>query len=246
MNAPLVFAILLLHASADAEVPWLILPIQSEKPPPKDPTLLRLTKTIGEAVHALVDENVRIASREIRDEHCPQEDGQCPGHVAEMTGAKRAVSIVLSPDYKTLTLRIFKGTAGLEKEGAIPCAWDKGDVRCEVDKLKPIFEKGEPPPAFDPEAVKAAFEAFRPKLARCKADRKDVSVSFRVRPDGHVVDVRIQPDELQDDPPYACVARTVESLRLHPFTSDKPEPFRFDLVPTPKPKSKVDRKKKSG
>jgi hypothetical protein len=232
---------------AVSAVPWIVLPAYCEKPPPKDPTLLRISAAVGEALQSALKEDVRVASTELRDEHCPQEDGRCPPFVADALGAERAISLVLAPDYRKLVVRVFKGTTGMESEGSIKCAWNVGEVGCELDKLRKVVKRPAEAPPIDPEAVRKAFDALRPKLDRCTngaAAPKDASVSFRLRPDGHAIDVRIDPEELNDDPGYQCVARTVESLRTRAFSSDKPELFRFALAPSPPAKSKVDRKKK--
>jgi hypothetical protein len=244
-------------SAADAEetegrAAWLVFPAQAAKPPPRDPTMLRLSTAIGEAIQKIVKEDVRVTSRDVRDEHCPQEDGRCAAHVADQAGADRVVSLVLSPAYDKLEVRIYRRKMGVEKEGTIPCAWNEGDVACDTKKLAAILARDSLPPPVDAEAVKKAFDALAPKLARCHKGQivPGAAASFRVRQDGHVIDVRIQPDELHDDPAYQCVARTIESLRVKPFTGEKPEQFRFSLGPErTKPKdakSKVDRKKKSG
>jgi hypothetical protein len=231
--------------------PYIVLPIHSERPPPTDPTLLRTTKIIAEAIYAVVDAGVRVASRGVRDEHCPSEDGQCPEHIADLLGAERVISMALTSDYKALRIRVYRGARGVERQGSIPCRWEEGAVECDTGRLAAVLKGQGPPPPLDHVAVQKAFERLGPSFVRCKKDNAasktpegdPPSVSFRVRADGRVSDVRISPDELSDDAAYACIARMVESLRLPPFEGSA-EMFHFSLAERSAKDPRPARKKK--
>jgi hypothetical protein len=208
---------------------WVVLPVHSANPPPQDPTLLRLSRSLATAIHDVVGEEVRVASREERDERCPQEDGACPKELAELLNAERAIVLVLDAKYTSLTVRIYRGKLGLEREGRIPCRWESGAVACETSKLAPIFAEDAGPGALKESEVESAFKTLSARLDRCRAPRADEAwVNFRVRPDGNVYDVRIDPKELGEERGYACVATTVESMKLRTF-SGPAQSFRYRL-----------------
>lgn len=227
---------------------WVVLPIHSTHPPPQDPTLLRLSKSIASAVHDAVGEDVRMASREERDERCPQEDGSCPNELAVMLGVDRAVVLVLDAKYASLQLRVFHGRIGVEREGTIPCRWESGAVACEVDKIAPIFADESGPNPIKAGEVEASFAELRPRLDKCRASEPvppEAWISFKVRPDGRVYDVRIDPRELLEQKGFECIATTVESMSVRRF-SGAPLPFRFNLLPEPeKPAPKKAEPKKA-
>src|SRR5688500_12670773 len=118
---------------------WVVLPTHSTNPPPQDPTLLRLSKTVAESIHEAGGANVRVASREERDERCPAEDGHCPNELAAMLDAERAVVLVLDAKFTNLLLRVYRGKLGVEREGSIPCRWENGAVDCELAQIAKIF-----------------------------------------------------------------------------------------------------------
>lgn len=214
---------------------WVVLPVHSTNPPPQDPTLLRLSQSIAHAVHDAVGEDVRMASREERDERCPQEDGSCPNELAALLGVDRAVVLVLDAKFASLQLRVFHGRIGVEREGTIPCRWANGAVACEVDKIAPIFAGESGPNPLKEGEVEAAFNALRPRLDKCRANEAappEAWVSFKVRPDGRVYDVRIDPRELLEHKGFECIATTMESMSVRRF-SGAPQPFRFSLLPEP-------------
>jgi hypothetical protein len=244
VRAVLVLAHLIASAPSAPLAPWIVLPINSENAPPTDPTLLRLSKTVGEAIQKVVATEVRVASRDVRDQQCPGEDGKCPEHVSEMLAAERVISLALSPDFRALKLRVYH-KRGIEREGKIPCTFEEGIVECQLDQIEGLLKPKGPLRALDRAAVQKSWEKLWPRIARClkgkqtSGEGKEApAVSFRAHPDGRVADVRIIPDALSDDPAYACIARTVESLKVAPFDGNA-EPFRFNLEePKPAPASK--------
>lgn len=227
---------------ASATPRWLVLPVSCSDPPPADPTLLRLTKDLAGAIHEVVEEEIRVASREARDDRCPREDADCPPDIARMLDVERVVALSLAPRWDVLTVRVF-ATGGLDREGKLPCRWADGAVECQTDELARILAEDELPP-LDEAAVKASFDALRPRLGACGGGdgaapgasiAPDTFVSFRARPEGRVSDVRIEPAELQGEGAYACVARHVESLRVPRFAGKAPRTFRFALREPPAP-----------
>lgn len=241
-------------AAHDAKT-WAVLPVQATEPPPQDPTLLRLTKDLGAAVHDAIGADVRVLSREEREERCPDRAGVCEKDLADTLGVEHAVSIVLADGYNSIHVRVYGAKEGLVHEGDVPCRWDQGNVACEAEIFARLVTSEEKTSALEPARVEAAFRALVPKLSRCKTAKReegddalaepvpdeDVHVSFRVRPDGHVIDVRVDPREHAGSAPFRCMARLVESLELAPFAGTKPAAFRFALAD--KAPEKVDPKK---
>lgn len=139
---------------------WAILPARAETPPPRDPTLVRISGQIGEAIADAMDAKVELLSREIRDEACPAFDGVCPRDVASLVNADHVVSLVLKADYSSMEVRLYDHRAGLMKQGQIPCKWSAGFASCESAGIQKLFapkaaaaEPADPPP---PPAEKAA------------------------------------------------------------------------------------------
>jgi hypothetical protein len=121
-------------AVADDAVPWAILPVRGEKPPPRDPTLLRLTRDVADALHAAVGAPVRVLSRDLRDEACPALDGRCGRDTALMVGAERALSLKLSESWDQLEVRIYD-RRGEGRTGSLPCRWREGLAACDTAGL---------------------------------------------------------------------------------------------------------------
>jgi hypothetical protein len=139
---------------------WAILPARAETPPPRDPTLVRISGQIGEAIADAMDAKVELLSREIRDEACPAFDGVCPRDVASLVNADHVVSLVLKADYSSMEVRLYDHRAGLMKQGQIPCKWSAGFASCESAGIQKLFapkaaaaEPADPPP---PPAEKTA------------------------------------------------------------------------------------------
>lgn len=152
---------LVVAAPASAEEGhWAVLPARAETPPPRDPTLVRISGQIGEAIADAMDAKVELLSREIRDEACPAFDGVCPRDVASLVNADHVVSLVLKADYSSMEVRLYDHRAGLMKQGQIPCKWSAGFASCESAGIQKLFapkaaaaEPADPPP---PPAEKAA------------------------------------------------------------------------------------------
>jgi hypothetical protein len=209
---------------------YVVLPVHALNPPPQDPTLLRLTKTISEAIHQVAGAEVHVASREERDHRCPSEDGVCPRDIAEILDAERAVTLVLDNDNKALTVRVYRGRIGVEREGKIGCEWESGSIRCKTEELAPIFGTGA---VRTQEQVEGAFAQLDSRIKKCLAGadpNADAAVLFKARPDGRVFDVRIDPKELGEDSAYACIATTVESLKLKRARGGDVQSFRVSLA----------------
>jgi hypothetical protein len=251
---PLIALALISAGDNGAKTPYVVLPVHAVDPPSMDPTLLRLTRKIADGIEAAVKEEVRVASRELRDDRCPSQDGDCPPRVADDLDAERVVSMALAKDFKSVVVRVYRGGA-IETQGKLPCKWDEGSVDCDVEKIGPIISKREheqPATAVDRKGVERAFEATKKLFARCPKletplqPGQEVTASVRLRPDGKVTDVRIDPRELYDAPRYTCIAEILESMRAPSFDGTKPEPFRFTIegVPAKKPAARKSKTKK--
>lgn len=249
--------------AAAADTRWAVLPARADVPPPRDPTLMRLSREVGEAIHGVAGKQVVLISRELRDDACPSFDGKCPRDVAAMINAEQVISLVLSEDYGALELRMYG--AGPERSGSIPCKWSEGLVSCELAALGALFTPAEakraPAPAAPPAKIAAkaakkpaireqpsssvkkktvdrAMEKMKRRFDRCAREGwgelssagrpAEMSVQFRVDEHGRVVEVRLQPRGFDDVPAFACMARSMESLR---FAAGDPgnEPFVYPL-----------------
>ncbi len=205
----------------------MVFPVVSDHPPPGDPTLLRLSVEMARTVSQNVSGEVRMAKREERDSACPLE---CPKEIASMLSVDHVVAMQLADTYDALAVILFERARAPEVR-KIACTYGNGAVTCDAEQLAAVFKHENQDPPLDEKAVTTAFEGLKEALARCGDQTPGVnaSVRFRVRPDGRVLDVRIEPQEVQDRPPYDCVARVVESLRVPPFSGDKPIAFHLPL-----------------
>ena len=207
--------------AGSADVQWVLLPVRGNRPPPRDPTLLRLTKSIGRAVHRLGLGGVRVVSRTIRDENCPSMDGVCPKEVARRVGGKEVLSMTLAPDYRSLTVRVY-GNRGLLRVGQLPCEWSDGSAECRTGALTALLEP--PNRKGDVKLVYHRFRRLRRQLRKCRTlgwgglEEEDppssMSIRFRVSRSGLIEGVRLDPPGYTDVPGYACMARVVETLQL--------------------------------
>ncbi|MFO0728393.1 MAG: hypothetical protein U1E65_31750 [Myxococcota bacterium] len=173
------FAILALPGWAHAEEGpgWKVLPARAETPPPRDPSLARLSGEIREAIAELVEGDVAMVSREIRDEACPSYDGNCPRDVAALVNADKVVSLVLQPDFSSVELRVYDHRSGLTKQGKIPCKWAAGYASCEREGIQKILA----PKAVEPAPVAAPSPspspAKEPRARHPKASKAEPSPS---------------------------------------------------------------------
>lgn len=248
MRRPLLIAALaFVPAVASANDPtqqpagWAVLPVFADKPPPRDPTLLRLTKALAEAVHTHTDARVHIVSRILRDEACPSTDGQCPRDVALHANAERAVSFQLADGYQSVTVRVYT-RRGLEQTGTLPCRWATGFATCDAAGLSALLVTKPTPKAAvadgGEDIVKKRFARLQTRLDKCtklgwgdapEAKPVDVTVQFTVAEGGRVRDVRLQPSGFDDVPAYACMARVVESMKLPRKVGPIGRPLRLSL-----------------
>lgn len=218
--------LLAVPGAAGAET-WLVYPVRAEHPPPRDPTMLRMSVELARSISEVVTGHVRLAKRDERDQACPL---SCPPEVAAIQEVDHVVELVLGDAMDELVVRVFR-RRGDVLEGKVPCEYGGGAVACDAKRLQKMLgsQKGDAP--LDAEAVKSGFAALRPKLLECGEPKPKVraKVRFRVRPDGRVTDVRISPKKVQFDEPYACMARVVESLRVVPFAGERPVAFSMPL-----------------
>ncbi len=222
-------------ATADANPKWILMPVYAPTPPPGDPTLLRMSKRIGEALAEHNAADVRLVSRELREERCQDHGHECPDAIARMLEVDRVIAVELAEDYGELLATVFD-PPNRARSVRVPCKWVAGGPSCDVDGLaKEIAEATKP--TWDPAAADAAFDALRTRIDACLAQEKggadpESRVTFRIREDGRPIEVRIQPKALQRKKAYRCVARVVESLRVPPFVADR-MPFLNKPLVTP-------------
>ncbi len=179
-----------------AELDWAIMPARGARPPPRDPTLTRLTDALSEAIGAALGVRPTVIGAALAEDACPGDSGECPRDVAILVGAKRLVTIELREDHGAATLRLYAPKVGRERVVTLACKWSEGLVVCDgagLEKLAatpapsppPVAEpskptKGKPakggptaspsasPADTTPEAITRAFHAAAPRLTRCK------------------------------------------------------------------------------
>lgn len=178
------------HPSAATGAPptkgWAVLPARGERPPPRDPTLMRLSDALARAIEGAVGAEVVVVDRAMAEEACPGEGDACPRDVAILVSAARVVSIVLLEDQSAVDLRVYAPRVGLERTVQLACQWQEGLLACDTADLAQKLEiepkvaaapaaraptaKARPrasaiAPATD--AVSQAFAAAAPRLGRC-------------------------------------------------------------------------------
>lgn len=225
--------------AAAKPIEWAILPARGDRPPPRDPTLMRLTDAIAAALEVTLDARVRVVAKDLADQACPGDE--CPRDLAILVSAERAVTIAVKDDQSGVDLRVYGKKTGLEKTIALPCKWSEGLLACAMEGLsamkapapsvaaapvaspKPVA-KPAVPPKQDVDALERALAPIDRSAARCKAKGwgelpvgerpAAMAVRFRVDADGTIKDVRLEPSGFSDVPAFACMARAVESTRL--------------------------------
>ena len=214
-------------STARAEPPrWIVLPVYAANPPPQDPTLLRLSRAVGVAVAAAADAEVRVVSRELREEHCRDAGHRCPDAIARILGADRVIALVLTDDFGALEARVHE-PPDRTFDVRVECEW-RGGPKCDLEELAEATSRRRRAP-YDPAAVEAAWAQLRPRIDRCFSGAgvepsAEAQLTFRLREDGRPIEVRVDPKRLQRRRAYGCAARVVESLRVPPFVAPRP-PF---------------------
>jgi hypothetical protein len=189
-----------LAAPAWAGTDWAVLPARGAQPPPRDPTLMRLTEALSDALGEALGVRTTVLSKALADDACPGDGGECPRDIAVFVAAKRVVSVVLREDHSAVDLRVYAPKLGQVRTLSLPCRWAEGLVSCTTTRLidlgpagdvsgspVPTTEASTPDkakaktkargatptaPASDPapDAVQRAFAAAAPRLARCKKE----------------------------------------------------------------------------
>jgi hypothetical protein len=206
---------------------WIVFPIFSEHPPPRDPTLLRMSIDLARVISENVSGDVRLAKREERQESCPL---RCPDEIASMLSADHVIAMHLKDSQDQLAVILYEPSREPQVR-RISCTYGDGAVSCDAKELSEVIKGWRHDGQLDQKAVHAAYAGLATELLACGEQDKGVeaSVLFRVRPDGRVTDVRIDPVSVQDRKPYDCMARVMESLRVPPFSAKKPIAFRLPL-----------------
>lgn len=216
-------------AAPQVEPPsWTVFPVEAKTPPPRDPTLLRLSSALSEQINASVKGEVKMAKPEVRDEHCAYRGIECPPEIAGMLGVNFAVALYLADDYSALAVHVFKAPAGRVRKGKVACAWKKGIVACDEKALAGIMKSVPLPEAFAATAIQETFESI--DFGVCKGrKKKDVQAHVRVRPDGQVRDVRLSPRSKKKAARYACMAKKLKETAFPPFQGKRPQSLSFSL-----------------
>jgi hypothetical protein len=218
--------ILALLAIASPPETWVVMPVVARNPPPRDPTMLRMSVDLAKAITGAVSGPVRLAKREERDSVCAS---GCPPEIASILEADHVVELVLDDGMDALLVRVFDRDRGTSKS-KVPCTYGGGVVECDAGALAQSFARKDDA-ELDPKTVEDAFAKLGDRLRACgpPLPKIEATVRFRARPDGRVTDVRVSPTKVQTKKPYACMARVVESLRVPPFAGSKPVAFQLAL-----------------
>lgn len=124
-----------LAAPAWAGTDWAVLPARGAQPPPRDPTLMRLTETLADALGEALGVRTTVLSKALADDACPGDGGECPRDVAVFVAAKRVVSVVLREDHSAVDLRVYAPKLGSVRTLSLPCRWAEGLVSCNTTRL---------------------------------------------------------------------------------------------------------------
>ena len=125
--------------AAPAAPKWAVLPARSDAPPPRDPTLMRLSQDFATALEAALGHHVALVSQDLRDDACPSFDGDCPRDASKLLAVDRVVTLKLEADHSALVLRVYG--EGLERTERLPCRWEEGFVHCDHSTLAKAFAK---------------------------------------------------------------------------------------------------------
>jgi hypothetical protein len=156
-----------LAAPAWAGTDWAVLPARGAQPPPRDPTLMRLTEALSDALSEALGVRTTVLAKALADDACPGDGGECPRDIAVFVAAKRVVSVVLREDHSAVDLRVYAPKLGQVRTLTLPCRWAEGLVSCTTARL---IELG---PADDASSSPApAAEASTPEKAKAKATAK--------------------------------------------------------------------------
>jgi hypothetical protein len=124
------------HAEALGDVRWAILPARASRPPPRDPSLLRLSAEVESVVREAARGVVALRAPDLRDDACPDLANQCPRDVATLVRGERVLALALSDDLAKLEVRAFAAGKGPTKRLELPCRWASGLVACELEALR--------------------------------------------------------------------------------------------------------------
>lgn len=151
-----------LAAPAWAGTDWAVLPARGAQPPPRDPTLMRLTEALSDALAEALGVRTTVLSKTLADDACPGDGGECPRDIAVFVAAKRVVSVVLREDHSAVDLRVYAPKLGQVRTLSLPCRWAEGLVSCTTTRLIELGPAGDAatspastPPADTPEPSKA-------------------------------------------------------------------------------------------
>lgn len=223
------------HAQAEPSQSWVVMPVRAERPPPQDPTLLRLSVPLAKTLAAAVSGEVRLAKREERDDHCLDDGWRCPAEIAAMLKVSRVVSLQLDEDYGSLRVLVYAGRRGVVAQTDLDCTWEAGVLSCDAEGLA-AFMRTLGPRALGPQEVFDAFVGLQGELHSCAGRGRTypkVQVNFQVAPSGRAHQVRIEPRSRQRSKVYRCMAQVVEGLEVAPFSGADAGPFTFSLPSGP-------------
>lgn len=114
---------------------WVVMPVRAETPPPRDPTLLRLSAPVAKTIADALPSPVRLVKRDTRDAQCADDGWRCPDEIAAMMSVARVVSLHLDDDHARLKVMVYAGRHGVVAETVVKCGSRAGRVRCDRDAI---------------------------------------------------------------------------------------------------------------
>jgi hypothetical protein len=170
------------HADAVGDVRWAIFPARASRPPPRDPSLLRLSGEVEAVVREVARGAVALRAADLRDDACPDLTNQCPRDVATLVRAERVLALALSDDLGRLEIRAFAAGRGPLKRLELPCRWASGFVACELEALGAWIateDRARASPGPERSEARAEAPARAPENARRGASKLVGRVAMR-------------------------------------------------------------------
>jgi hypothetical protein len=236
---------------------WAVMPVVGSETPPGDPTLGRMTARLGQTIFATSRREVRVLGHSAREALCDR-GHNCGSELAGRLSADWVLVSELGPKMDRLKLKVFSRDRGLVAEADSSCSWHGGQVYCEAPAIRSLADRLDRIGGLDIRAdsktlanrkgdqgsaagltksVLTPSDQVKAEFARCRSESpvarkprgEEVVVQFRARPNGEVSHVQIQPVEREAEPAYACLAYSVEGIRLQTTPDPDAQVVRVSL-----------------
>src|SRR5688572_30251236 len=115
--------------------------------------MLRLSVDLAKVITESVTGEVRLATREERQDSCPIE---CPPEIPSMLSADHVITMHLKESYDQLAIVIFEPARAPEIR-KIACTYADGTVSCDQKELAEKLKDKKQDPPLDQKSIEAAF-----------------------------------------------------------------------------------------